>query len=78
MQLFGHLSEIPEGYAFKLKSFPKDLDVNFDLRKYKCNSLKRIWYKDKYAAIQFKLLISLISYIFNNTDNIVVFPDMQD
>lgn len=75
MQLYKNLIEIPEGYKFNLKLQGKKVPVTFDLRKYKCNSLKGICFSDKYAVIQFLLLVHVISYIFNNTDNIVVFPN---
>lgn len=75
MNLYNGLTEIPEGYKFDLKLGKKKINVTFDLRKYNCNSLKKIDILDKYAVIQFSLFINIISCIFNNTDNVVIFPN---
>lgn len=52
--------EFPEGYRFLPRKDSSDW-FTIDLRKYKCGSLKSLWWEDRFAAIQYLLVLEVIS-----------------
>lgn len=58
--LFDQNFEFPEGYRFLIRKVNSDW-FKIDLRKYRCGSLKPLGWEDRFAAIQYLLVLEVIS-----------------